>query len=104
MKENMIWNESLCGIEIKEIWYYTVSFPENDINKVLDFMKINWVNWFRLWDIPRNKESFSYLQITIDTVEKVWLILELWLKIINISPIKSLTKLNNFELVKFTNN
>jgi hypothetical protein len=82
-----------------ETWYYTVSFPENDINKVLDFMKIIWVNWFRIWDIPSDKESFSYLQITIDTAEKVALILELWLKIINIIPIKPITKLNNFELV-----
>lgn len=68
--------------ETLKTWYYTVTIPREEKNKILQILELNSIEWISLWD-NHKKESPLYAMLTIDTIKKVDLVLNLWLKINN---------------------
>lgn len=66
--------------ETLKTWYYTIKIPSDKKNKFLQILESNNIEWISLWD-NHKKESLLYAMLTIDTIEKVNLILTLWLQI-----------------------
>ena len=63
-------------------WYYTITIPSDEKNKILQILESNNIEWIRLWDNHKKKIPI-YAMLTIDTKEKVEIIINLWLKINN---------------------
>lgn len=63
-------------------WYYMVELEENQIDLLKNF------NWFRIWDIPKNKNITSFFYLIIETKDEIKNLLEL--KDLKIKDIKEM--------------